>query len=152
LALKNNPQGDFMSWKRFLVYFFAEALVTVVVILLFRNIDERRTAGLYAGTLFLGIGMVLFWDLVRHGQPWRAISFWVVLLHLGFSSIPMVAMRLLHWESGFHEIRIWNIPGPLFHYTAEKIFAGMMLAALVDALIRWVQAKRTSKVAKSTAL
>ncbi len=123
-----------MSARKFMLYFFLEILVTITVIALFRSIDDRRLAGLWAGGLFLGFGILFLWDLWRHGRAWRTLSFWLVMAHLGFTTIPMLVVRLWNWENGFHQVRVWGIPGPLFHVTAERVFAGLMMATLLDAI------------------
>lgn len=137
-----------MALRQWALILGAEILTVPIVIFLFRSLD-RKVAAVIAGSLFLAIGFYLLRALLSQGSVFFHLSFWAALTHLAFS-LTLVGHRLFFWEKGMHEILIYGkVPGPVFHYYSEKVYAALIVATLVDLI--WDGVSKGKKKPKPTA-
>jgi hypothetical protein len=135
--MKRTPQKE-LIW-----FFVLEIAVTVLAIVSFKFIPVRVYAGLLAGLGFLSQGTYIFWRIRLWKKGWMYLTFWAATVHLGFSTIPMLITYLVNWNEGFHQMNIWGMPGPVFHYLSEKIFVALMVATIIDYLrVRFLDLKK----------
>ncbi len=140
--LANNGQlrqNHFMNCKKcFRFYFIVEVLLMIAVTIIFRVITDRQVAGLVAGTLFVLLGAALLVTGLRRAEFRRTPTFVMGLLHLFFTSVPMIAMRAWHFGEEFSELRVWGLPGPVFHHVSELVYLLLMIATAYD----WYKSRR----------
>jgi len=118
--------------KKFLLFLILEIAVTLSVIIIFKTIENRSFAGLFAGSLFTGLGAYIFIELIKTKSTFRFFSFYGVCIHLFFSAIPLILTRVLNWDIPHSDLIIFGMEAPLFHSIAEKIFVILMLCTLID--------------------
>lgn len=118
------------------------ALVIPAVTFIFRAVDDRKLAALMAGALFVLVPLALMlWRLQRplHGRGAQAcwwggvLSFWLLF------ALPILGMRLWHWDLPFDQIHFLGVSGPIWHKTANSGYLVMM--ALV-AMGGWLSSAR----------
>lgn len=121
--------GYSMSYRVALAWQLGAAILAAVIFP--SGIVERRWAGVIAGAGFVlvsaGIGGLAWAG--RLGRE-RRVDLMVGLGALGVLfgvSLPMLGQRLLNWDEGFTELRIWGLDGPQFHRLATWGYLGWML-------------------------
>lgn len=115
-----------MRQKRFLAYLALQALVIGTVIVLFKVIPDIKIASTLAGILFVvlpaGLGG---YEIKKNGV--RRTSFFVGLLQFWlFFALPILGLRVFHWDQAFNELAFMGIPGPLLHKYANGSYLVMM--------------------------
>jgi hypothetical protein len=119
--------------KRDLEWFLALQVFAVIWAgTVFGLIHNRLLAGALAGAYFVGSALVMLRWAWRWSNRWRAFCIYPLLAHLFGVAIPMLVMRFTHVDLPFSQIRIWGLPGPLFHQLSGWIFAALMVATVVD--------------------
>lgn len=118
--------------KKFLLFLILEVAVTLSVIIIFKTIDNRNFAGLFAGSLFTGLGAYILLELLRTKTPFRFFSFYAVSIHLFLGALPLIFTRIFNWGTAHADLMIFGMEAPLFHKIAEKIFMILMLCTLID--------------------
>lgn len=117
-------------------------LMIPVVMGLFRVIDDRALASLYAGALFvLGPAALM---IARWRRPLPApmahLIWWngVLLFWVAFA-LPILGMRLAHWGEPFAELQWLGVPATVWHRTANIFYILMMGSVAVSG---WLAAGR----------
>jgi len=122
--------------KRWLwTFLVAEILTSVLVVYLFRMIEDRYTAALVAGTLFILLGILIVQLGVRKPEFRSSLLFAAGCIHLFLVAIPMVIVRALNPDSVFSSLSVFGVPGPLFHQISNFVYAALV-ALTVRQLIR----------------
>jgi len=121
--------------NRFLFYLAVEILVVLIVTMLFRIFSENiKLAAVLAGSLFCTFPVVLLLLEYRISKAQFKIWIFSLLFFLIFFAIPMLAMRLLHWNEDFQSIQIWGLPGPAFHKLSRWGFIAVLSTTMVAIL------------------
>lgn len=122
--------------KYFGFLLLAELAVIAVVVTIFRSIPDRFLAGAIAGTVFVLLGgYIVVSGLVEKEK--RGLSFWLGLVHLFVTSLPMMITRLLNSSTGFAEVNILGLPGPVFHRLSTTIYMILLIATALDFIFAW---------------
>lgn len=103
------------------------------VIFLFRLIDDRRLAGVIAGSLFLEIGVLLAFLEVKFGRGLKSLVFWAAAFFLVVSAIPVMSLRLTHWDMAFDEIEWMGLTGRQLHSFSNATYLLMAGAVIIEA-------------------
>lgn len=128
-----------MGVRGYLKILLAEAIVAISVVLLFQFFSlEKRIAGLLAGALFVFLGVLILWYIIKSKRPWRSATFYVAWVHLLGTTLPVIAYRLIYFSKDFTQIRIFGVPGHVFHYGAQQVYYALMLATIFDLLSTWL--------------
>ena len=118
--------------SRYRNYLSLFVLVMLGVILSFRMIPDRKTAGAVAGALFLFSSLfVLFYEMRKEGFL-RQATFWGVLVFLLFSVLPIWILRFLDEDIDFANRTLFGITGAQMHNLSNKVFVIMILSIVVD--------------------
>ncbi len=130
--------------NRYLIYLVYFVLTIPAVILLFKGIEPKKLASLFAASLFISCSFLIFWGEYKNNFL-RSFSFWAALFFLLIFSGPMLINRLLHYDLDFSEIQIWGFSGPDFHKYSNYGFWVLLAAPLID----YLKAKRLLAAASS---
>jgi hypothetical protein len=122
-----------MLKNRFRIYIFVQALVVVGVLFCFRVIPDKKWASVVASNLFLWSSMgVLYaeaWVFKTDRKP-------LVLLGTGIFIVlfivPVMVMRLSHWDLDFNEIAIAGISGKSMHQFSNYGFMLMLVTYFIE--------------------
>ncbi len=125
--------------KKFVWILVLEILVVIAVTAAFKLIDQRLVAAAVAGTIFVILGLVIFIMGLRDASFRRSFTFPVGCLHLFGVALPLMIVRFLNTTVQFSEVRIWGLPGPLFHQISGGVYWLLMIAAVADAVRNWRQ-------------
>lgn len=128
-----------MRNPRYLIYLSIKLLIILSVILIFKFIEEKKTASVVAGALFVLMPIVLMWWQYQSNkfQPrywWLGVGVFFVLF-----ALPILMSRLIFWELSFEEILIFGfIPGRLWHQLANNAY---LLMIAVTSIAWWRKEK-----------
>ena len=131
-----------MSGKSWLIIFVLQVVTVPAVIALFKFIPEKRYAAVVAGVLFIALGAYILFQLWKSQLRWRSLTWWLCWIHVCFSSIPLVIVRLYYFEKDFTQIAVFSVPGHVFHYYSQILYVAVLVATLVD----WLVIKRFFKL------
>lgn len=122
-----------MRRNRFAIYLLLQLLVILAVTLIFRFSEDKKTASVQAGFLFVLLPIFLLnFEVLRYGflsKLWLAgvMQFWL------FFALPILSLRLLHWEDDFANLSMMGVSGPTLHFWSSKSYLLMMLITLWNA-------------------
>lgn len=114
--------------QRFLKFLILEVAVIFAVMGFFRFIQDRQIAATFAGSLFVGVPLILMiWEYRSEKlKNWVwflcAAQFWLLF------ALPILGMRLLSWGIEFDNLRFMGIPGAQMHAWSSKSYTLMMIA------------------------
>jgi hypothetical protein len=128
-----------MSWLKVLLL---EILSVPVAIALFRFIPSKRVAAVFAGIIFISIGVLVLRFAWQQDRPFLKLSLWASLIHLFATSLPLFIYRVLFFSQDFTQVSIFTVPGPIFHYYSEKVYLGLILSTLIDGILHWVKMRQ----------
>lgn len=121
--------------NRFRNYLSIMAFVIIGVLLTFKMIPDKKIASLVASFLFIASSVgVILWERKHPGYQKRP-SYWGALAFLVFSALPILAVRLLHWDMNFDDIQVFGISGSLMHKASNNVFIVMMVCFFADAFM-----------------
>ena len=113
-------------------YLFLQALMLPLVIAIFKLIPDRKTAALLAGSLFLLLCLGTFWNEARE-RKFQAKFFWAGGLQFFLLfALPILLLRLTHWEQPFGEITWGPIRAADLHELSNKSYILWMVATLFE--------------------
>lgn len=121
--------------KKLFGFFGAEIVTVLAVMMTFKLIESRVHAGLIAGTFFISLGLLIVGNGFKYSSLRKTATFYLGCIHLFGVALPMVGTRLLNLSADFSDVRIWGLPGPIFHKVSTWIFMAMMLTTLAEALL-----------------
>ncbi len=115
--------------KRLLIF---EILIVVAVPFIFKWIEPKKVAALFAGSLFVALGV----SVVFGGYKYKILrkSFFSLMgaIHLLLISLPMFVSRIYFFNTDFDQIQIFGIAAPKFHRYSEWVYMGLLLATLFE--------------------
>jgi len=116
---------------------FVELLVVAAAPVIFTTIQSRLIAGMMAGAIFVALGIFIVMIGVQNRAFRKTPTFWMGALHLFGSALPLLITRLMNFSAGFEDVRVFGLPGPVFHQVSTGIFALLMLATVFDLVRAW---------------
>ena len=117
------------------IYWWAllfEAVAMASAVTLFRCIEPKAFAAIFAGGTLVVLGVVIVgWGAFapQFRSSWTYRIGWI---HLALVSAPMMVVRLIHYREDFREIRIFGMRGPIFHHVSEAIYTALIIGTTVD--------------------
>lgn len=117
--------------NRYLVYLFYFLLTIPTVILIFKFIEPKKMASVFAAGLFISCSLLVFWGELRQ-KSYRGFTLWTAVAFLLLFSGPMIAMRLLQYDLDFSDIKVGYLSGPEFHKLSNYGFIALIAATLID--------------------
>ena len=100
----------------------AELGSVVGVTLLFRLVEPKVVAALWAGALFVALGATIVLIGTRSREFRRTWTFRAGVLHLFATAIPLFITRLFTYGTEFRAVTIFGISGPVFHRLSEGVY------------------------------
>lgn len=132
-----------MNRRDLFLFLSLQALAVVIAGASFAVFENRRVAGAVAGGYFVLSGLIMVWRGSRWTDKWMSAAWYPLLVHVFLISIPMIAMRFWQVAQDFEEVRIWGLPGPVFHRLSTSIFLVLVAGTIIDLIRIW---RRTSNV------
>lgn len=126
------------SEKRDLVVFFILEIFAIIWAgALFSVLSSRMLAGGLAGGYFVVSGLFMLWKIRSWSAPWSALTTYVLIAHVFLISIPMLVTRWIQSSEEFSEVRIFGLPGPMFHQLSTLVFTLLIVCTVVDWIRYW---------------
>ncbi len=135
--------------NRYRQYLSIEALVILLVLGSFRLIPDRQIAAVVASSLFLFSTLgILWWESKFEGYRKR-VTFFMLIIFLVFSIIPVMGLRFLNWGIPFEELSLFGVTGPQIHKLSNYLFIGVMIGFFIDSHLEQVkQFEQSQKLEK----
>lgn len=154
---KFQKNGLFRILKQiFTVEFLILLLWIPCVIFIFKFIDDRKIAGLAAGTGFLFIPVInIFRErLNRNTHPSsRLARVFASGAFFILSAMPIFLFRVFNWDKNLEDISVFGLlSGRELHSLSNIIFVGMVLVYFVTNIIDAKKLSLNRKRQKKTAL
>lgn len=124
--------GSHLNRKDFTVFLSLEIVTLVGVIAAFRVIPVRPVAGVLAGLFFILLGFFILIKSLRRESYRGSLTFWVNLVHLFGTSLPIMVVYLWTLPDGFRTVYLFGVSGTEFHWFSEQVYVGLMGATLID--------------------
>lgn len=121
-----------MNKKDLIIFLVLELFAIAWAGLAFAVIESRLVAGMAAGSYFVFVGVYLLFKIWRWPNRWKVLTIYPALVHTFVISLPMMIVRLSSWALAFEDVRIWGLPGPVFHKLSTVVFTVLIVATLVD--------------------
>jgi hypothetical protein len=113
-------------------FLIAEFLVILIVSVVFKLITERLIAATVAGSIFVILGAWIVGSALRYRSIRKTPTFVLGCAHLFVIALPLLIIRLMNYSSAFENIKIWGLPGPVFHQLSTAVYFVMMIATAFD--------------------
>lgn len=130
--------------NRYLLYFVLSVITVPIVILIFKNIQPKNQAAVFAGSTFLSLSLfVIFFEFaINKTKIIFSISFWGAFLFMMIFSIPMLLTRIMNYHIAFENLEILLMPAPVFHKASNTGFLVMMGLFFINWLLEFKKKKR----------
>ncbi|MCB0413940.1 MAG: hypothetical protein KDD50_06380 [Bdellovibrionales bacterium] len=115
----------------FIVVFALQLLVGLSVGIIFSTLP-LKIAALIAASLFLSLGLFMLYSSLKLTNTLKSLLFWSALIHTFVFTLPMLSMRLLHWDRAFNEIEWLGVKATTLHNYSTPFYKFMMLFTLID--------------------
>ena len=107
----------------------------------FTILESKLIAGALAGGYFVVSGIVMLGMAVHWPEKWKSVTWYVLFVHVFLISLPMLMSRFAQMALSFDEVRVFGIPGPVFHQISTGVFSVLIVGTIVDWLRTWRTAK-----------
>ncbi len=130
--------------NKYRIYLFLQILVVILVIAAFKLIDSKRVAAIVNAILFFTSSLyVIFKEL----KIPKSLSFWGACLFIIFGILPVVLLRILHWDSDFNSIQVFGgFTGADLHRISNYPFVFLLLCFFIDSYRLDLLLKREKKI------
>jgi hypothetical protein len=128
--------------KKIQFILFLQAITVPLVIALFRFVEERSVAASVAGLWFCFIGTYIVITSSKWPPRWRSPVLVISAIFTFVVAYPMLVVRSMNWAIPMSEVRIWGIPGDVFHHLSNIVYLAMVVATV------WELRKVTKKPSK----
>lgn len=125
--------------NRYLVYLLYFLLTIPAVMILFKFIEPRKVASIFAATLFITCSLLPIWGEIKNKTK-TTFVFWAAIGFLFLFSAPMIIVRLVNYDVDFSSINFGPITGPEFHKYSNYGFIILLTSTIVD----YVQTRRST--------
>lgn len=119
--------------NRYLFYIAYFILTIPIVILIFKFIEPKKFASLFAGTLFITCSLLVAWGELRN-KTIKSFSMGMAMIFLIFFSGPMILVRIINYDLDFSEIQIAWFTGQQLHHYSNYAFVALIAASAWDYL------------------
>ena len=129
--------------RRYLFYMLYFLSTIPLVILLFKFIEPKKLASLFAASLFISCSLLVFWGELRL-KVYNSYSLIMAAVFFLLFSAPMITVRLIHYELDFSQINIAGMTGDEFHRYSNYGFILLVASSIVDFFLGLRLSKTTS--------
>lgn len=100
----------------------------VIVIVLFKLIQDRRAAAFSAGIGFvLWPSVFLISELLNRKSKLHVFMLTIFLL---FSALPIFLLRVLNWDTSFSDLKLFGFPAAELHKYSNFLYVLMLMSAI----------------------
>jgi hypothetical protein len=121
--------------KKYLYQFGVLLVWMICVVLLFKFIESKQIASVWAGLGFVAIPIVLLLLELRQSQK-NKLQIFILFLFLILSALPIFLLRILNWGVDFSTLTLAGIPATSLHGISNFFYLLMMLSCLFHAFKR----------------
>lgn len=126
-----------MNSKQLFAYFLMALFCMGLAGVSFALLESRLLAGTIAGTGFLALGVVVLSGILKWKDKWISLTFYLILVHLFFVTIPMLYIRWTNPHKPFDELTIFGLTGTQFHQVSEQVYTVLLAVIVVDWARAW---------------
>ncbi len=120
-----------------------EVLIIVAVPFIFKWIEPKKVAALFAGALFVALGISVLFGSLKYENLRKTFFTIAGGIHLFVVSVPMLAARIFYFDRDFDQIQIMGLGAPQFHKYSEYVYMALLLATAYQ----WFKHLRETKKA-----
>ncbi len=107
-------------------------LLTIpAVIVLFKFIEPKKLASLFAASLFISCSFLVFWGEIKN-KTFKSFSFLTAVGFLALFAAPMMISRVLHYDVDFSQIDFGPMTAPEFHKYSNYAFMILIFSTFID--------------------
>ncbi|OYZ21473.1 MAG: hypothetical protein B7Y39_09075 [Bdellovibrio sp. 28-41-41] len=117
--------------NRYLIYLIYFLLTIPAVIILFKFIEPRKLASLFAATIFISCSLLPIWGELKNKTK-SSFVFWSAIGFLVLFSAPMIIVRVINYDVDFSSISFGPLSGPEFHKYSNYGFIILFCSTIVD--------------------
>jgi len=132
-----------MKFKDLAIFLGIELFAIVWAGAMFSTLPNKLLAGALAGGYFIVSGIYMLSRAVHWPLKWKSLTWYVLFIHVFVISIPMVISRFAQMALAFEDVRIFGIPGPMFHNISSGVFSLLIAATTIDGARSWWATKRS---------
>ena len=115
--------------KKILIF---EILIVAAVPFIFKMIEPKKVAALFAGSLFVTLGVCVIYGSLKYSTLRKTFYTAVGGIHLFVVSIPMLAARIFFFDTDFNQIQILGMGAPDFHKYSEWVYMALLFATMYE--------------------
>jgi hypothetical protein len=112
-------------------------------------LTSRLVAGALAGGYFVVSGIFMLAMANHWPRKWKSLTWYVLFVHVFAISLPMLMSRFAQMALPFDDVRVFGIPGPVFHQISSTVFSILMGATVIDGLRVWWATRKSSPQLKT---
>ncbi len=112
---------------------------------LFKMIDDRALASVFASTTFFVFSAVVVYLELKFADAKKYFSIWSTLAFILFCILPIVLIRIKSWGSNFELEQLAGISGSQWHKISNYAFMVMLVSYFADSLIESFRSKKSTK-------
>jgi membrane-bound ClpP family serine protease len=116
----------FKKWTNLLLLLFGLLYVPTV----FKFIQPKQVAALYAGVFFILLGFILMY-MENKRQRLVGVTGLLAVIFTFFFAIPIFYMRVSHWSEPFDSLNVLGVPLKLMHSVSSILYVVIFLVELV---------------------
>ncbi len=105
-----------------------------LVTALFKLGLERQIAAVIAGICFIGVSALVIWMENRYGRGQGSLAWWMSVLFLSISAIPIFVLRIAFWGKSFDEVGYWSITGNQLHEFSRYFYVALVVTVIIEGL------------------
>jgi hypothetical protein len=117
--------------NRYLIYILFLIATIPAVMLLFKMIEPKKLASLFAASLFISASLVIIWGELKN-KTLKTPSLIAAIGFLILFSAPMLIVRILNYDQDFSSLTIGPLTAPEFHKYSNYGFMMLLLTTVVD--------------------
>tara|TARA_B110001454_G_scaffold106457_1_gene100186 strand:- start:20143 stop:20550 length:408 start_codon:yes stop_codon:yes gene_type:complete len=131
--------------NRYLIYILYFLLTIPAVIFIFKSIEPKQLASLFAAGLFITCSLLPIWGEIKNKTK-TSFVFYAAIGFLVLFSLPMITVRILNYGTDFSQLYVGPLTGPEFHKYSNYGFIILLCSSIVDFIqSKWIHQK-SSKI------
>jgi hypothetical protein len=130
-----------MKLRDLFIFLALELLAIVWAGVMFTVLPSKLMAGALAGGYFVVSGIFMLAMANHWPLKWRSLTWYMLFIHVFVISLPMLMSRFAQMALSFEDVRVFGIPGPVFHEISTTVFSILIGSTVVDGARCWWAAR-----------
>jgi hypothetical protein len=126
-----------MKLRDLIIFLGLEIFAIVWAGTMFTVLPSKLMAGALAGGYFVVSGIAMLAMANHWPLKWKSLTWYMLFIHVFAISIPMLMSRFAQMALTFDDVRVFGIPGPVFHHISSGVFSVLMAATVIDGVRAW---------------